>query len=443
MTDKLPPSRFRRQLKEQLPILESQGLITAQQTQTLFDRYKLSDLGSEATHLLLTTIYTIGSILIGIGVISFVAAHWDNIERSTKVILLFAAMFAAHGAGFYLWQIRGSHPKLGHTLILLGTLIFGANIGLIAQIFHISGNPANAFMAWAIGAIVIAYALRSVPNSVLAVIAAIIALFASMERFPHHPVGWFPLAAIILFVPFIYYTKSRWTLFVTLVLLTLAVPFAIAREDGGEFGSAVGSALAGVLLFAWGTISHPKEPLKFIAPQAWAFGIIAASFALYLCSFFDFCKELLPHWKPSPFASFSAFSVTSAVLLLTAIVLWLFSLPKAGKIVMFLLQIATALALVLVAALPWFIQPYTMAFSANLLLILMIILLFCAAFAYEDRRVFWAAVLMAALLILSRTLEYETELLIKAVIFTACGVGIIVAGVLFERFLKSRRAVHD
>jgi hypothetical protein len=48
---------------------------------------------------------------------------------------------------------------------------------------------------------------------------------------------------------------------------------------------------------------------------------------------------------------------------------------------------------------------------------------------------------MAAILILSRTLEYETELLIKAVIFTACGVGIIVAGVLFERFLKSRRAV--
>jgi hypothetical protein len=84
-----------------------------------------------------------------------------------------------------------------------------------------------------------------------------------------------------------------------------------------------------------------------------------------------------------------------------------------------------------------------MAFSANLLLILMIILLFCAAFAYEDRRVFWAAVLMAALLILGRTLEYETELLIKAVIFTACGVGIIVAGVLFEHFLKSRRAVHD
>ncbi len=76
------------------------------------------------------------------------------------------------------------------------------------------------------------------------------------------------------------------------------------------------------------------------------------------------------------------------------------------------------------------------------MLSVMIILLFCAAFTFEDRRVFWAAVLMAALLILSRTLEYETELLIKAVIFTACGVGLIVAGVLFERFLKSRRAAQ-
>ena len=442
MADKLPSARFRRQLKDQLPLLQAEGLITPQQTQTLSDRYRLSALGSETTNTLLMTIYTIGSVLIGVGVISFVAAHWDDIGRDTKIISLLAIMLAAHIAGFYLWKIRGSYPKLGHTLVLLGTLIFGANIGLFAQIFHISGNPENAFMAWSLGAVVIAYALRSVPNAVLAVVLAIIALFAGAANYPHYTPAWFPLAAIILFVPFIYYTKSRWTLCSALFLLTLALPFTFVREGGGEFSAVSGVALAGVLSFAWGTLSRQKERWSFISPPAWTFGIIAACFALYLCSFFDFSRELRPHWQPSPFASFSAFPVVSAILLIAAAALWLFSLPKTGTIIIFLLQITTALALILAAALPWFIQPYTMAFSANLLLILLIILLFYAAFTFEDRRVFWAAVLMAALLILSRTLEYETELLIKAVIFTACGVGLIVAGVLFERFLKSRRAAQ-
>jgi uncharacterized membrane protein len=441
MADKLPSARFRRQLKEQLPLLQSEGLISPQQTQALSDRYRLTALGSEATNTLLMTIYVIGSVLIGIGVISFVAAHWDDIGRDTKIIMLVSAMLAAHIAGFYLWQLHGGYPKLGHTLILLGTLIFGANIGLIAQIFHISGNPENAFMAWSLGAIVIAYALRSVPNAVLAVVLAIIAVFAGAAHSPHYTHAWFPLAAIILFVPFIYYTKSRWTLCSALLLLTLALPYTFARKGGGEFSTVSGAALAGVLSFAWGTLSRKKERWSFISPPAWTFGVIAASFALYLCSFFDFCRNLPSHWEVSPFASFSAFPVFAAILLVAAAALWLFSLPKAGTLIILLLQIVTALTFILAAALPWFIQPYTIAFSANLLLILLIILLFCAAFAFEDRRVFWAAVLLAALLILGRTLEYETELLIKAVIFTACGIGIIVAGVMFERFLKSRRAV--
>jgi uncharacterized membrane protein len=442
MTDKMPPARFRRQLKDQLPILESEGLITPQQSQSLFTRYQLDTLGSEAMNSLLSVIYTIGAVLIAIGIISFVAAHWEDIGRSTKIIMIFAVMLVAHGTGFYLWQIRGSYPKLGHTLVLLGTLIFGANIGLMAQIFHIQSNPANGFMAWTLGAIIIAYATKSVPNAVLAVITATIALFSSIDRYPHYPIAWFPLAAIILFVPFIYYTKSRWTLCSTLLLLTLAFPFAFAREGSGEFSTASGVALAGILFFAWGTLSRQKERWSFISPPAWTFGIIAASFALYLCSFFDFCRDLRPHWQLSPFTSFSVFSVVSAILLIFAAALWLASFLKTRNVVIFLLQAATALGLILIAGLSWFIEPYTMTLIANLLFALIIILLFIASFSYEDRRIFWAAVLMAALLILSRTLEYETELLIKAIIFTACGVGIIIAGVMFERFLKARRLSH-
>jgi hypothetical protein len=449
MTDKLPSARFRRQLKDQLPLLQSEGLITPQQTQTLTERYRLSALNSEATNTLLMTIYIIGSVLIGIGIISFIAAHWDDIGRDTKIIMLVSAMLVVHIAGFCLWQIRDAYPKLGHTLVLLGTLIFGANISLIAQIFHIHENAFNGFFAWSVGAVVIAYALRSVPNAVLAVVTfGIYAIGNLMDNSDLPAAGFSPLIAMVLFVPFIYYTRSGWVLVLTLLLLAVLIPCNLTWHDymyryysdfPSEWLFSIGLALAGFLFFSWGMLSRQKETSIFISAPAWMFGVLCSSVMIYLCSFFGFCQELTRRGNKFSVFTLSGISITAGIVLAISVGLFLMSIRKRSIWILTALQVLIAAILAMVIALPLF--PYTIAFVANLLFLLMIILLFCAAFTFEDRRVFWAAVLMAALLILSRTLEYETELLIKAVIFTACGVGLIVAGVLFERFLKSRRAV--
>ena len=91
--------------------------------------------------------------LIGCGVVTFVAAHWDEMDRGIKVALLLLAMLAAHGTGYWLWRVRKpARPHLGHSLTVLGTLIFGASIMLFGQIFHISGRLDDAFLAWGAGA---------------------------------------------------------------------------------------------------------------------------------------------------------------------------------------------------------------------------------------------------------------------------------------------------
>ncbi len=442
MKDKMPSARFRRQLKEQLPILESEGLLTPQQSQTLFSRYQLDALSSEAMNTLLMVIYTIGAVLIGIGAISFIAAHWEDIPRDTKVIMIFSVMLVIHLVGFFLWQIHGSFPKLGHTLVLLGTLIFGANIGLMAQIFHIQSNPFNGFFAWSIGAIIIAYATKSIPNAVLAIFVAILAVFFSMESYPERIPFWFPLAAIVMFVPFIYYTQSRWALCPTLLLLTIAIPFTLAQRFIGEYGSAAGLALSGLLFFSWGIVSHQKESTRFISSAAWTFGGFTASLAAYLYSFHDFNEEVVSCIHKYSFAKFQGVTIVAAIILLLSLALTVRSFCGKMKFVQVFLLILIAANLAAIILLPPFVSFFEITITANLILALMIILLFIASFTYEDRRIFWASVLMAALLILSRTLEYETELLIKAIIFTACGVGIIIAGVMFERFLKARRLTH-
>jgi uncharacterized membrane protein len=433
MKDKLPPSRFRRQLKEQLPILESEGLVTPQQSQALFARYRLDSLSAEAMNTLLTVIYTIGSVLIGIGIISFVAAHWDDIGRTTKIVMIFAAMLTAHGTGFYLWQIRGLYPKLGHTLVLLGTLIFGANIGLMAQIFHIHENNFNGFFAWSVGAIIVAYALKSVPNAILAIAVAISAVLFGMRSIPF----WFPLAAIIMFVPFIYYTKSRWALCPFLLLMMIAIPAAFLHHDISNTNSTIDLALSGLLFFSWGCASHQNETTQFISRPAWTFGVLAASIAAYTYSFNDVAENIVDH--PIKFAEYPNILVVAGIILLLSLALIIISFFKRIKNIQSLLLCLISANLFAVVLLPHFVSFFEIVLVANLVFALMTILLFVASFTYEDRRIFWAAVLMAALLILTRTLEYETELLIKAIIFTACGVGIIVAGVLFERFLRARR----
>jgi hypothetical protein len=65
------------------------------------------------------------------------------------------------------------------------------------------------------------------------------------------------------------------------------------------------------------------------------------------------------------------------------------------------------------------------------------------SFRAEDRQFFWAGVLFVALVIASRFFEYETGLLIKAVVFITCGIGLILAGVGFENYLKQRRMTNE
>ena len=161
---------FRRYLRHELKAWKRDGLIDESQSARLTARYALDALDDEARSTLMNTIFLVGAALIGCGVIAFVAAHWEEISRTLKVIALLLAMVAAHGTGYWFWRVRKEpRPHLGHALTVLGTLIFGANIGLFAQIFHISGDPHQAFLAWAAGALAVAWALQSVPNAVVAV----------------------------------------------------------------------------------------------------------------------------------------------------------------------------------------------------------------------------------------------------------------------------------
>ncbi|MDJ0555255.1 MAG: hypothetical protein QNJ68_12600 [Microcoleaceae cyanobacterium MO_207.B10] len=53
------------------------------------------------------------------------------------------------------------------------------------------------------------------------------------------------------------------------------------------------------------------------------------------------------------------------------------------------------------------------------------------------RGAFWGGLVLLTLQILSRTFEYNTGLILKSFVLILCGLGVIAAGLWFERYLSS------
>lgn len=98
---------------------------------------------------------SLGGLLLGAGVLLFVAAHWDSLSPSERfgLILLLVALFHIAGA-----LAAEPFSVLSTTLHAVGTICLGAGIFLAGQIFNLQEHWPGGLMLWAIGAWV-AYAL--------------------------------------------------------------------------------------------------------------------------------------------------------------------------------------------------------------------------------------------------------------------------------------------
>jgi len=103
----------------------------------------------------------LGAILLCFAAMTFVAANWQYMPKLLRLAILFLAMWAAYGAALELNRRRLAF--FSEAAILLAIGLFGANIMFIAQMYHLSGNPPDAVLLWAGGALLAGIALRSRP----------------------------------------------------------------------------------------------------------------------------------------------------------------------------------------------------------------------------------------------------------------------------------------
>lgn len=133
----------------------------------------------------------LGVVLLLFGVVSMLASNWEMIPRPVRLIVLVSSLGASY-LGAWVALRKPGHEGVGHSLMLLGAGLFGVNVMLIAQMYHIDEHAPTGVLAWALGALAASMVASSRPPLWLAM--GLIALWSGWEMIEFYgtpPHVWF------------------------------------------------------------------------------------------------------------------------------------------------------------------------------------------------------------------------------------------------------------
>jgi uncharacterized membrane protein len=130
----------------------SSGIITDNQAEQIIGLYP-----AENKNRLISVLLLLGAILLGTGIILFFASNWQYIPRWGKISLVIIPLVLFHLSAHLTYE---NYPRLSQALTLLGCIMFGSGIWLIAQIFHVNTHFPNGMLFWLLGVLPVAFILK-------------------------------------------------------------------------------------------------------------------------------------------------------------------------------------------------------------------------------------------------------------------------------------------
>ena len=243
---------------------EADGIITAEQAEAISDRYGADtsqEGGSAIGNRVISIIAIMGAVLIGLGIIAFIAANWSEIPKEAKLALMVVGTPAIYVIGWFVGY-RFGYARIGTAIILIGVIAFGASIHLVAQMYHVPVNHPALVPLWFVGVLPLAYITRS---------QAILGL------------------SIILFLAAAGFRTQRWLPELFGDELTLVWPAFL---------------VLGLFLFAAGRLHARFEVTERFAWLLEITGLLVAAAAIYMLGFNEIWEQI---GRPGP--AFSALSV--------------------------------------------------------------------------------------------------------------------------------------
>lgn len=212
-------------VSSELDHFESTGLITGEQKSGILESYDVKG-GLN----FIRVVVTIGALLVGLGILSFIASNWEGISNLVKLLIIFGVYIGVNVAGNMLTE---NNPKTGRSFIYLGTLVYGAGIFLIGQMYNFGGEFPTAFLLWSLGVLPIAFQLRDKYLMLFANLLFMVYLFGSYDiGFPY--AGW--VGVPVVYLAYNYFKKSRLLLFfANLTALTFIFEITLRYEVEGLY----------------------------------------------------------------------------------------------------------------------------------------------------------------------------------------------------------------
>lgn len=265
-----------------------EGIVDASQARSISGLYPLPQTKTSRPWALMV-FSGIGAVIVGLGVILLFAYNWDQMSKFAKLSVVFGSLILAHLIGIMLFVRSERFRGIGESLCLLGTMLFGAGIWLIAQIYHIEEHYPNAFLLWGIGAFLMAWTMPSIIQAILA--SVLFAIWAGAESMEFSSSVPYVFAFLLLMLPIAYAKRSRTLLIVLLISFVFSTIFVVASYKEGMLVFPVLLGIFSVCTVAG--LIHQKFKYELFASCYSFLGLAGYFIVMYLLAFPCILEEVV------------------------------------------------------------------------------------------------------------------------------------------------------
>lgn len=418
-------------LKKETKLWVERGIINGDQAQQIIGLYP-----EDHKNRLITVLLILGAILLGAGIILFLASNWQYLPKWFKVTLVLSQLVLFHLSSQYM---HASYPRLSAALSLLGCIMFGAGIWLIAQIFNINSHFPNGLLFWFLGVLPVAYFLREpLPLSLSAI------LLGGWVVAEHSTSPFTIMLALLFFAAVFHLAYSMRSPFALAVSLLSAVTFIITEfitfmdkvnRPQDMYSYFDGSFLIPLALLLTAMIisclaGHPANDSNRFSLIYSVIGLVLTGVSLYAISFEYFARGVA--------------GLHSSVLNINA--LWLLYVLSAATLAYFIFREKDGYAASLKKYSFWVILDVIILailvfpIGKTLLMIALNLLMFAWALwlilsGYQNQNSFYFTLGIVAFIIFTVTEYFNLfwEMMPKSLFFIAGGLVLLLGGYLLER----------
>ncbi len=136
-------------IREYLNYWLEKGVINEEQKRIMLHDVEVKEKKSNNSRII-TAVSVMGSVILGIGFILFIASNWEYLGKNVKLLMAISLPVISLSIGYYLIHVKKDYKRIGYSLSFLGSLLIGATLTIISQVYNTSGELKDLVLIWSI-----------------------------------------------------------------------------------------------------------------------------------------------------------------------------------------------------------------------------------------------------------------------------------------------------